>query len=124
MGGAAKGSETSEGVRVTELEKQLQICRNELREAEKKLEARHWVAPLSLQHWMQLTHELELRNYNTKKAKAEQQLQAAKEGVSNHLSHYTGICKFCACPTMHTPFYFPTANEDSRGVSMPSGARM
>ncbi|XP_054706665.1 stromal interaction molecule 1-like [Uloborus diversus] len=74
------GTEPNDFIKVTELEKQLQHARNDLREAEKKLEARHWVAPPSLQHWLQLTHELELRNYNAKKAVAEQQLQAAKEG--------------------------------------------
>ncbi|XP_064481903.1 stromal interaction molecule homolog isoform X2 [Ornithodoros turicata] len=39
-----------------------------------------WVPPTSLQHWLQLTHELELRHYNAKKAAAEKQLLAAKEG--------------------------------------------
>ncbi|PRD22730.1 UNVERIFIED_CONTAM: Stromal interaction molecule 1 [Trichonephila clavipes] len=73
-------SETGDQVRLLELERELQLARNDLREAEKKLEARHWVAPTRLQQWLQLTHELELRNYNTKKAIAEQQLQAAKEG--------------------------------------------
>nr|XP_015927036.1 stromal interaction molecule homolog isoform X6 [Parasteatoda tepidariorum] len=66
--------------RISELEKQLQIARCDLREAEKKLEARHWVAPVTLQHWLQLTHEIEQRNYNAKKSVAEQQLLAAKEG--------------------------------------------
>ncbi|GFS51974.1 stromal interaction molecule 2 [Nephila pilipes] len=73
-------SETGDQVRLLELERELQLARNDLREAEKKLEARHWVAPTRLQHWLQLTHELELRNYNSKKTVAEQQLQAAKEG--------------------------------------------
>lgn len=39
-----------------------------------------WLPPPSLQHWLQLTHELELRHYNSKKAAAEKQLMAAKEG--------------------------------------------
>lgn len=39
-----------------------------------------WVPPAPLQHWLQLTHELELRHYNSKKAAAEKQLLAAKEG--------------------------------------------
>nr|XP_050040078.1 stromal interaction molecule 1-like isoform X2 [Dermacentor andersoni] len=39
-----------------------------------------WMPPPSLQHWLQLTHELELRHYNAKKAAAEKQLVAAKEG--------------------------------------------
>lgn len=39
-----------------------------------------WMPPPSLQHWLQLTHELELRHYNAKKAAAEKQLMAAKEG--------------------------------------------
>lgn len=39
-----------------------------------------WMPPPSLQHWLQLTHELELRHYNAKKTAAEKQLLAAKEG--------------------------------------------
>lgn len=39
-----------------------------------------WIPPPSLQHWLQLTHELESRHYNAKKAAAEKQLLAAKEG--------------------------------------------
>ncbi|KFM72062.1 Stromal interaction molecule 1, partial [Stegodyphus mimosarum] len=77
---ANDGTDSGDVVKLIELEKQLKVARSDLREAEKKLEARHWVAPPSLQHWLQLTHELELRNYNAKKAVAEQQLQAAKEG--------------------------------------------
>ncbi|XP_035222166.1 stromal interaction molecule homolog isoform X2 [Stegodyphus dumicola] len=77
---ANDGTDSGDVVKLLELEKQLKVARNDLREAEKKLEARHWVAPPSLQHWLQLTHELELRSYNAKKAVAEQQLQAAKEG--------------------------------------------
>ncbi|KAG8192783.1 hypothetical protein JTE90_019101 [Oedothorax gibbosus] len=73
-------TEGGEGMRLTELERELQLARNDLRDAEKKLEARHWVAPTALQHWLQLTHELELKNYNVKKNLAEQQLQEAKEG--------------------------------------------
>lgn len=77
---SGEGVEFDEEGRISELENQLQVARNDLRESEKKLEARHWVGPPSLQKWLQLTHELELRNYNAKKAIAEQQLQAAKEG--------------------------------------------
>ncbi|KAF8782443.1 stromal interaction molecule homolog isoform X2 [Argiope bruennichi] len=75
-----EGGEVGDQARLLELERELQLARNDLREAEKKLEARHWVAPTKLQQWLQLTHELELKNYNAKKAIAEQQLQAAKEG--------------------------------------------
>ncbi|GIY52544.1 stromal interaction molecule 2 [Caerostris darwini] len=73
-------TEMGDQSRLLELERDLQMARNDLREAEKKLEARHWIAPTKLQHWLQLTYELEQRNYNAKKALAEQQLQAAKEG--------------------------------------------
>ena len=107
------GAEASDGTRINELEKQLQVARNDLREAEKKLEAKHWVAPPSLQHWLQLTHELELRNYNAKKAIAEQQLQAAKEGVCHffllllcllycfkiHYLFFPPYCDFCYSST-------------------------
>lgn len=66
--------------RLQQLEQQLQNTREELKIAKKALESRSWVPPTSLQHWLQMTHELELRHYNAKRSAAEQQLAAAKEG--------------------------------------------
>ncbi|XP_022236328.1 stromal interaction molecule 1-like [Limulus polyphemus] len=68
--------------RLHQLEEELEHTREELREAEKAIESRSLAPPLALQHWLQLTHELELRHYSAKKAAAEHQLSAAKEGVS------------------------------------------
>ncbi|XP_023239470.1 stromal interaction molecule homolog isoform X2 [Centruroides sculpturatus] len=66
--------------RLQQLEQQLQNVREELKVAKKALESRSWVPPPALQHWLQMTHELELRHYNAKRSAAEQQLAAAKEG--------------------------------------------
>lgn len=68
--------------RILELEEDLRQTKDELRRAELALSSRSWIAPPKLQHWLQLTYELELKNYNAKKAAAEVQLQAAREGVS------------------------------------------
>lgn len=80
MGTVDNGSEASDRTHITEL-KQLWVSQNDLREPEMKLEANS----SSLQNWLQLTYELELRNYNAKKAIAEQQLLAAKEKVCHPL---------------------------------------
>ena len=66
--------------RIAELEDELDRLRNEL----KRLQASHssrWSAPHSLQLWLQLTHEMEIRSYNAKRLAAESQLYAAKDGV-------------------------------------------
>lgn len=73
-------SDVVEQTRVQELEEMLRSAKSDLHQAEKMLESRSWVAPLRLQHWLQLTHELELRNYNMKRNNAEKQLQSAKDG--------------------------------------------
>uniref|UniRef100_T1JCG0 SAM domain-containing protein n=1 Tax=Strigamia maritima TaxID=126957 RepID=T1JCG0_STRMM len=62
------------------VEEELRITRQELNRAEKQLEDHRWLPPPSLQHWLQLTHEIELKSYNAKKGAAEMQLSAAKEG--------------------------------------------
>ncbi|UYV75490.1 hypothetical protein LAZ67_13000394 [Cordylochernes scorpioides] len=68
--------------RVPQLERRLQEARAELARAERLLATRSWAAPVELQRWLQITHELELQHYNMKKLSAERQLAAAKEGVS------------------------------------------
>ena len=49
-----------------------------LRSTEAELEDRCWNCPPALQHWLQLTHELELRDHQRKRADAERQLEDAK----------------------------------------------
>ncbi|XP_077558807.1 stromal interaction molecule isoform X4 [Haemaphysalis longicornis] len=72
---------------VERLQEEVRVLREQLGTAQAALSsamrsggATSWLPPPSLQHWLQLTHELELRHYNTKKAAAEKQLMAAKEG--------------------------------------------
>ncbi|KAI8508727.1 Stromal interaction molecule 2 [Branchiostoma belcheri] len=60
-------------------EEELYQVRQALRKAEKELERRSWHPPTSLQQWLQLTYELELKNYSTKKQAAEAQFTAARE---------------------------------------------
>lgn len=69
------------------------MLRGELQRAEGELEDRCWSAPIGLQHWLQLTHELENKQYVKKKMGAEKQLQSAREAVrsiiySSWLTHY------------------------------------
>ncbi len=55
------------------------MLRSELQRAEVELEDRCWVAPPVLQHWLQLTYEMESAVYNAKKKTAEEQLEMAKD---------------------------------------------
>lgn len=57
----------------------------ELQRAEGELEDRCWSPPAGLQHWLQLTHEIENKAYTKKKIAAEKQLQQAREAVRNTL---------------------------------------
>ncbi|GFU18243.1 stromal interaction molecule homolog [Trichonephila clavipes] len=66
--------------KIQKLERELRDVIEDLRSAERALHAKNWQPPSGLQHWLQLTHELELQHYNEKKASAEKQLIAAKEG--------------------------------------------
>lgn len=66
--------------RIQELEEELREAREQLSRANKG-----WTPPHQLQLWLQLTHELELKHYAAKKLAAEQQLAAAKDGVSSFL---------------------------------------
>lgn len=59
----------------------LQVLRSELQRAEVELQDKCWVPPPALQHWLQLTYELELKSYNRKKHSAERQLRQAKDAV-------------------------------------------
>ncbi len=71
--------EAADPVEISRLKEELDLLRTELQRAEVELEDRCWVAPPVLQHWLQLTHEMESGAYNNKKRAAEEQLDAAKE---------------------------------------------
>jgi stromal interaction molecule 1 len=58
----------------------------ELQRAEGELEDRCWSPPAGLQHWLQLTHEIENKAYTNKKIAAEKQLQQAREAVRESIS--------------------------------------
>merc|ERR1719464_1241193 len=51
----------------------------ELQRAEVELEDKCWMAPTMLQHWLQLTYELESGVINSRKKAAEGQMEAAKD---------------------------------------------
>ena len=75
-------TELNEVGRVAELEQEVHRLREDLKRAQSAQSASsRWAAPHNLQLWLQLTHELEIRHYNTKRMAAEAQLFAAKEGV-------------------------------------------
>ncbi|XP_046635883.1 stromal interaction molecule homolog isoform X8 [Daphnia pulicaria] len=62
------------------LREEVDILRGELQRAEGELEDRLcWTPPADLQHWLQLTYELEQRVYNKKRLQAEKQLEQAKD---------------------------------------------
>lgn len=64
------------------LREEVDILRSELQRAEGELEDRLcWAPPPELQHWLQLTYELEQRAYNKKRLQAEKQLEQAKDAV-------------------------------------------
>ena len=72
------------------LREEVDILRLELQRAEGELEDRLcWTPPPDLQHWLQLTYELEQRVYNKKRLQAEKQLEQAKDAViSSGFSHF------------------------------------
>jgi stromal interaction molecule 1 len=85
----------SEVWRISELEDQLKRVNEELRRAQNAgVSSSRWAPPVSLQQWLQLTHELEIRSFNAKRCAAELQLYAAKEGVriACHCTHCTHCC--------------------------------
>lgn len=68
--------------RIYELEEELKQVKDELKRAESAKLNQGWAPPQELQNWLQLTHELELKHYNSKRHSAEMQLAIAKEGVN------------------------------------------
>nr|XP_027193848.1 stromal interaction molecule homolog [Dermatophagoides pteronyssinus] len=66
--------------RMRELEDELRETHCELKRVQQAYESRQWIPPRALQLYLQFTYEIENRYYNMKKANAEHQLQAAREG--------------------------------------------
>ncbi|KAK9296569.1 hypothetical protein QLX08_009417 [Tetragonisca angustula] len=64
---------------VSQLKAEIEMLKVELQRAEGELEDRCWSPPPGLQHWLQLTHEIENKAYTKKKIAAEKQLQQARE---------------------------------------------
>lgn len=64
---------------VSQLKAEIEMLRHELHIAEGELKDRCWSPPVGLQHWLQLTHEIENKSYIKKKMVAEKQLQQARE---------------------------------------------
>jgi len=68
-----------DAVEICRLKEELELLRSELHRAEVELEDKCWVAPPVLQHWLQLTYELETAAYNERKKAAEVQMEMAKD---------------------------------------------
>ncbi|XP_033216491.1 stromal interaction molecule homolog isoform X2 [Belonocnema kinseyi] len=64
---------------VSQLKAEIEMLKMELQRAEGELEDRCWSPPVGLQHWLQMTHEIENKAYTKKKISAEKQLQSARE---------------------------------------------
>eukprot|EP00090_Calanus_glacialis_P031458 TRINITY_DN5194_c0_g1_i1.p1 TRINITY_DN5194_c0_g1~~TRINITY_DN5194_c0_g1_i1.p1 ORF type:complete len:668 (-),score=266.49 TRINITY_DN5194_c0_g1_i1:374-2377(-) len=64
---------------VGRLREEVEILRGELHRAEVELEDRCWMAPTVLQHWLQLTYEIESQVYNSKRKCADSQMETAKD---------------------------------------------
>lgn len=67
---------------ISQLKQEVEMLRNELQRAEGELQDRCWAPPTGLQHWLQLTHEIENKSHIKKRLAAEKQLQQAREAVS------------------------------------------
>jgi len=64
---------------VSRLRGEVDLLRNELQRAEMELEDKCWMASPVLQHWLQLTYEIESANFAAKRKAAEEQLAQAKD---------------------------------------------
>ena len=72
-------SDLPDAVEVSRLKEELELLRNELNRAEVELEDKCWMASPVLQHWLQLTYELESQTFAAKRRAAEEQLEMAKD---------------------------------------------
>lgn len=70
---------SSSEVELLQLKQEIELLRNELSRAEVELIDHHWTPPQGLQHWLQLTYELETRTHQKKRVVAESQLLQARE---------------------------------------------
>ncbi|XP_008206398.1 stromal interaction molecule homolog isoform X2 [Nasonia vitripennis] len=70
---------SSSDLEVSQLKAEIEMLKMELQRAEGELEDRCYSPPVGLQHWLQLTHEIENKSYMKKKQSAEKQLQSARE---------------------------------------------
>jgi len=67
------------GEEIGRLREEVEILRGELMKAEVEIEDKCWMAPTMLQHWLQLTYELESQVFNNRKRTAELQMEQAKD---------------------------------------------
>lgn len=67
--------------RNAEMEAQLIATQDELMRYKTAYAAKQWIPPLRMQACLQFTYEMEIKNYNAKKASAELQMRAAREEV-------------------------------------------
>jgi len=72
-------SEVPDALEVSRLKEEVEVLRHELQLREVEIEDKCWVSPPVLQHWLQLTYEIESAAYNTKRRSAEEQLEMAKD---------------------------------------------
>ena len=72
-------SDLPDAVEVSRLKEELELLRSELNRAEVELEDKCWMASPVLQHWLQLTYELESQTFAAKRRAAEEQLEMAKD---------------------------------------------
>lgn len=70
---------SSSEVELQQLKQEIEFLRNELSRAEVELIDHHWSPPQNLQHWLQLTYEIETRSHQKKRVAAETQLVQARE---------------------------------------------
>ena len=72
-------SDLPDAVEVSRLKEELELLRSELNRAEVELEDKCWMASPVLQHWLQMTYELESQTFAAKRRAAEEQLEMAKD---------------------------------------------
>jgi stromal interaction molecule 1 len=70
---------SSSDVELQQLRQEIEMLRSELSRAEVELIDHHWTPPQGLQHWLQLTYELETRSHQKKRISAETQLMQARD---------------------------------------------
>lgn len=74
--------------RVYELERKLGQAMDELRRLEIAQRNKQWAPPRQVKELLQMTYEIEIKNYNAKKLRAESQLKEAREEVRTLFNHF------------------------------------